>query len=49
MIARPNVRRRFKTLEDGHLLVINTPSGPSEGFIRDILEEEEFIEGNKFD
>ena len=36
MIAGPNVRRRFKALEDSHLLVINTPSGPSEGFIRDI-------------
>ncbi|CCQ12222.1 Cupin 2, conserved barrel domain protein [Pseudoalteromonas luteoviolacea B = ATCC 29581] len=36
VIAGPNVKRRFKAIKDSHLLVINTPSGPSEGFIRDI-------------
>ena len=36
VIADPNVPRRFKALQDSHILVINAPSGPSEGFIRDI-------------
>ncbi|WP_232769289.1 cupin domain-containing protein [Colwellia sp. Bg11-28] len=36
VIAGPNVSRRFKAISDSHLLVINTPSGPSENFIRDI-------------
>ena len=36
VIAGPNVPRRFKALSDSRLLVINAPSGPSEGFIRDI-------------
>ena len=36
VIAGPNVPRRFKALQDSHILVINAPSGPSEGFIRDI-------------
>lgn len=36
VIAGPNVPRRFKALADSHLLIINAPSGPSEGFIRDI-------------
>ncbi|ATC95056.1 MULTISPECIES: cupin domain-containing protein [Pseudoalteromonas] len=36
VIAGPNVKRRFKAITDSHLLVINAPSGPSEGFIRDI-------------
>ncbi|MCF6435843.1 MULTISPECIES: cupin domain-containing protein [Pseudoalteromonas] len=36
VIAGPNVPRRFKALQDSKVLVINTPSGPSEGFIRDI-------------
>ncbi len=36
VIAGPNVPRRFTALTDSKLLVINTPSGPSEGFIRDI-------------
>ena len=38
VIAGPNVKRRFKALQDSRLLVINTPSGPSEGFIRDIAK-----------
>jgi quercetin dioxygenase-like cupin family protein len=33
VIAGPNVKRRFKAISDSHLLVINTPSGPSENFI----------------
>ncbi|MEH6346016.1 MAG: cupin domain-containing protein [Bermanella sp.] len=36
VIAGPNVPRRFKALQDCRILVINAPSGPSEGFIRDI-------------
>ena len=36
VIAGPNVPRRFKALQDSRFLVINAPSGPSEGFIRDI-------------
>ncbi|WP_105169516.1 cupin domain-containing protein [Pseudoalteromonas sp. T1lg23B] len=36
VIAGPNVPRRFKALQDSKVLVINAPSGPSEGFIRDI-------------
>ncbi|WP_366040767.1 hypothetical protein [Pseudoalteromonas sp. XMcav2-N] len=36
VIAGLNVKRRFKALTDSHVLVINTPSGPSEGFIRDL-------------
>ncbi|WP_423910492.1 cupin domain-containing protein [Candidatus Spongiihabitans sp.] len=36
VIAGANVQRRFKALQDSKALVINTPSGPSEGFIRDI-------------
>ena len=38
VIAGPNVPRRFKSLTDSHLLIINAPSGPSEGFIRDIAK-----------
>ena len=34
VIAGPHVPRRFKALIESHLLVINSPSGPSEGFIR---------------
>ena len=44
VIAGPNVKRRFKALADSHLLVINTPSGPSENFIRDISR---FSEDNR--
>ncbi|MEM7055784.1 MAG: hypothetical protein AAF392_02790 [Bacteroidota bacterium] len=36
VIAGPYVKRRFKALKDSHLLVINSPSGPSEGFIREV-------------
>jgi len=36
VIAGPHVKRRFKAVSDSHLLVINAPSGPSEGFIREI-------------
>jgi len=36
VITGPNVPRRFKALVDSHLLIINAPSGPSEGFIREI-------------
>jgi len=36
VIAGPHVPRRFKAITDSHLLIINSPSGPSEGFIRDI-------------
>jgi len=34
VVAGPKVKRRFKAMSDSHLLVINTPSGPSENFIR---------------
>jgi quercetin dioxygenase-like cupin family protein len=36
VIAGPNVKRKFKALQDSHVLVINAPSGPSEGFITEI-------------
>ena len=38
VIAGPNVPRRFKALADSKVLVINTPSGPAEGFIREISD-----------
>ena len=34
--AGPKVHRRFTALEDSHMLVINSPAGPSEGFLREI-------------
>lgn len=43
-IAGANVKRRFKAVTDNHLLVINTPSGLSENFIRDIAK---FSEENR--
>jgi quercetin dioxygenase-like cupin family protein len=43
IIAGPHVKRRFKALSDSHLLVINTPSGPSENFIRDISKFSETV------
>lgn len=43
VIAGPHVKRRFKALADSHLLVINTPSGPSESFIRDISNFSEIV------
>lgn len=36
IIAGPNVKRKFKALENSHLLVINAIAGPSEGFIREL-------------
>jgi len=36
IIAGPHVPRRFKALADSHLLIVNAPSGPSEGFIREL-------------
>jgi quercetin dioxygenase-like cupin family protein len=36
VMAGPNVHRKFKALTDSHVVVINTPAGPAEGFIRDI-------------
>ena len=36
VIAGPMVPRRFKALTDSKVLIINAPSGPSEGFMRDI-------------
>ncbi|MGB0848051.1 MAG: cupin domain-containing protein [Thiolinea sp.] len=58
VIAGPNVPRRFKALVDSHLLVINSPSGPSENFLRDIAafnpdnlptakDKEQFVEKYK--
>ena len=38
VIAGPGVHRRFRALEDSHVLVINSPAGPSEGFIREITK-----------
>ncbi len=37
VIAGPKVHRRFKALVDSHLLVVNAPGGPSEGFLRDVM------------
>jgi quercetin dioxygenase-like cupin family protein len=36
IIAGPYAKRRFMALTDSHVLVINTPAGPSESFIREI-------------
>ncbi len=36
VIAGPHVPRKFKALQNSKMLIINSPSGPSEGFIRDI-------------
>ena len=36
VIAGPGVPRSFKALADSHVIVINAPAGPSEGFIREI-------------
>lgn len=38
VIAGPHVPRRFEALTDAKVLVINAPSGPSEGFMRDISQ-----------
>ena len=43
VIVGPMVPRRFKALTDTRVLIINAPSGPSEGFMRDIAN---FGEGN---
>ena len=37
VVAGPNVRRRFEALVDSHLIVVNAPGGPSEGFLRDVM------------
>ena len=37
LIAGPMVHRRFKALADSHLVVVNSPGGPSEGFLRDVM------------
>lgn len=37
VIAGPFVRRKFRALEDSHLVVVNAPGGPSEGFLREIV------------
>lgn len=36
VITGPHVPRRFKAIQDSRMLVINSPAGPSEGFIREI-------------
>lgn len=36
VIAGPYVKRRFTALSDSHVLFINTPGGPAEGFMREI-------------
>lgn len=44
VIAGPNVRRRFKALEDTHMLVINAPGGYAEGFMRELsIFEDDYI------
>ena len=37
VLAGPGVPRRFTALVNSRLLVINSPSGPSEGFIREVF------------
>jgi len=37
VIAGPLVPRRFRALEDSHMLVVNAPGGPSERFLRDVM------------
>ncbi len=41
VIVGPNVARRFAARVDSRLLVINAPGGPSEGFLRDMMNLEE--------
>lgn len=36
VMAGPGVHRRFQALKDSHVIVINAPAGPAEGFIREI-------------
>ena len=38
VIAGTNIPRSFKALVDSHVIVINSPAGPSEGFIREIAK-----------
>ena len=40
VIAGPLVRRKFQAIEDSHLVVVNAPGGPSEGFLREVLNIE---------
>lgn len=40
VIAGPYVRRRFEAVSDSHLIVINSPAGPSEAFLRDVMSLE---------
>lgn len=40
VIAGPLVRRKFQAVEDSHLVVVNAPGGPSEGFLREVLNIE---------
>ncbi|MGL4767121.1 MAG: cupin domain-containing protein [Formosimonas sp.] len=53
VIAGPKAPRRFTALQDSHMVVVNTPSGPAEGFLREIsalqsapteAEKQHFIE-----
>lgn len=41
VIAGPQVPRRFRALEDSHMLVVNAPGGPSERFLRDVMTLEQ--------
>jgi hypothetical protein len=38
VIAGPDVPRIFKEVVDSHMVIMNAPAGPSEGFIRDIAQ-----------
>lgn len=40
IIVGPRVPRKFQALADSHLVVVNAPGGPSEGFLRDIMSLE---------
>lgn len=37
VIAAPHVPRRFQALRESRMMVINAPGGPSEGFLRDVM------------
>ena len=47
IIAGPQVLRSFKALTDSHILVINAPGGPSEGFLREVLSLNKISEADK--
>lgn len=40
VVVGPGVGRRFEALEESRLVVVNAPAGPSEGFLREVMQLE---------